>query len=308
MKLVVTGAGGLLGRAVTRCAARQGAQVFGIGRATAPADWRGGDWLAWDMREPLPADEMPAAAGADVLHLAGSTAIRAVDAIQIADAALLARRAADLARRLGGRLIVVSSAAVYSGKRTDYPVSALREDDPVEPRTPYGMAKLAAENAAREALPEACVLRLFSIIAGASMASGGRGHLAESIVRALRDELPLSLVLDAAGRPAVRDYLTPEQFAEIVWRLVRLNAADGRRLNGLTINVGSGVPTTTQEIIALAAEISGRTLAWNPVTKTNAESSVLVADVSRLRELLGFAPASLVKEAVAQLVRTASAC
>lgn len=306
MKLVVTGAGGLLGRAVSRYAAARGARVFGIGPAAAPPpDWPGAGWRAWNMCEPPPSEDWPEAEGAPVVHLAGNTAIRTFGAPQIAEAALLARRAAELARRGRGGLIVVSSAAVYSGPRTDFPVSPLREDDPVEPRTAYGLAKLAAERAAQDACPAACILRLFSILDG-DASPRGRGHLTEAIVRALRVAQPIALTVDAAGRPAVRDYLTPDQFAEVVWKVAERHRADPSRLAGQVINVGSGMPTATSEIVALAEKFSGRKLAWQPVPRVGAESGVLVADVARLRELLGATPASGVSEAVARLVRNAA--
>ncbi len=302
MKFVITGAGGVLGRALTPRVATHGGAVLGVGRSPAPPEqWPGRAWRTWDMREPMPTDGWTAWDGACVVHLAGDTAIRAIGAPQIADAALIARRAAQLARRLGGGLILASSAAVYSGSKTGYPVNALSEDDPTEPRTAYGMAKLAAEEAAREALPSVCVLRLFSVLGGAT--SARRGHLVDAILRALREGAAVSLALDAQGRPAVRDYVTPDQFAEVVLRIAQVRSGCAPDDAGEVLNVGSGVPTTTRELVELAAAVAGRPIPWRSVEKTNAESAVLVADVSRLRKWLGEAPASLVAEALAGMVR-----
>lgn len=304
MKLVVTGAGGGLGCALTRLAVAHGAAVLGLGRGiTAPRGWSGNAWRAWDLREALPEGGWEQWEGACVVHLAGDTAIRSIAAPQIADAALLARRATQLARRLRGGMILASSAAVYSGAKTGYPITALREDDPTEPRTAYGMAKLAAEEAAREALPGVCVLRLFSVLGGEEKPR--RGHLAEAILRALREDVPVSLVLDAHGRPAVRDYVTPDQFAVTVLRLVQVSSNRGSDGAGEVFNVASGVPTTTRELVELAATLSGRPVPWHAVEQTNGESAVLVADVSRLRGHLGWTPPSLVTDAVAELVRRA---
>lgn len=302
MKLVITGAGGGLGRALTQRAAAHGAAVLGVGRSPAPArEWAGRAWRRWDLREPMPAEGWTTWDGACVVHLAGDTAIREIGAPQIADAALLARRAAQLARRLGGSLILASSAAVYSGPKTDYPLEALREDDPTEPRTAYGMAKLAAEEAAREALPSVCVLRLFSVLGGET--SPRRGHLADAILRALREGAAVPLVLDAQGRPAVRDYVTPDQFAEVVLQIAEVRSGCAPDGAGEVINVGSGVPTTTREVVELAAAAAGRPIPWQSVEKANGESAVLVADVSRLRDRFGGAPASRVADALASWLR-----
>jgi hypothetical protein len=142
--IVVTGAGGRLGRLLRR--------VWGEEAAL---------WLTradWDIGRDLPPALPP---GGVVLDLAGVTR-GAVEAN-----AAIAAEVAAMARARDARLIHVSSAAVYPGGP-----GLMSEDRRPDPPSPYGAAKLAAESAVRAAHPQPAILRLGNV-AGADAVLGG---------------------------------------------------------------------------------------------------------------------------------------
>jgi dTDP-4-dehydrorhamnose reductase len=79
----------------------------------------------------------------------------------------------------GARLLFVSTDCVYSGARGRY-----REDDGPDPVSTYGVAKLLAERAVREATPPATVVRTSLVLRGTDPGSPSR-H--EELVAAAAD-------------------------------------------------------------------------------------------------------------------------
>ncbi len=93
-----------------------------------------------------------------VVNSAAYTAVDAAETDEDAAYRVNAAGAAAVASavaRTGGRLIHVSTDYVFDGEsRVPYEV-----DDPTEPKSVYGRSKLAGEQAVRELLPQAYVVR-----------------------------------------------------------------------------------------------------------------------------------------------------
>jgi len=184
VKVLVTGASGLIGRPLTaalvdaghhvRAAVRR-AQIFPDGVEVA----RIGD-LAGDIDWP------PLLAGMDaVVHLAGIAHIgtdvsdETYDRVNRLATAALARAAATAAIK---RFVFVSSIRAQSGTRADHP---LTESDPPRPTEAYGRSKLAAEEAVRASGVPYTILRPVLVYG-----RGAKGNLA-SLLRLTRLPLPL---------------------------------------------------------------------------------------------------------------------
>jgi dTDP-4-dehydrorhamnose reductase len=99
----------------------------------------------------------------------------------------------------GGRLLQVSTDFVFGGDQS----SPYREDDAVKPLGVYGASKLAGEQAVREVLPEALILRTAWVY-------GEHGHnFVKTILRLAGEREELRVVDDQIGTPSwTRDIAT----------------------------------------------------------------------------------------------------
>ncbi|WP_328817648.1 SDR family oxidoreductase [Nonomuraea cypriaca] len=163
--LIVGGSGFLGGELVRRCAAA-GHEV-GATYMTRPGSRAGVAWLPMDARSRADAD---AVVGAFRPEVTVNTASRQADWAATADGAAHVALAVS---RTGGRLVHVSSDAVFSG-------AAIRYDEtcPPDPVSPYGAAKAAAETAVRAIVPGAAIARTSLIV-------GEGGSASEALVHSL---------------------------------------------------------------------------------------------------------------------------
>ena len=150
MRLLVTGAAGLLGRELLRTADHDVVPAYHsrLVPGGVQLDVRRKDHVRAVIR-----DVRPDA----IIH----TAYRQDDWATTADGAVNVALAAD-----GARLVFVSSDVVFSHRATPYD-----EDEPPCPTTPYGAAKAAAETTIRALRPDALVART-SLIIGSDGDSG----------------------------------------------------------------------------------------------------------------------------------------
>ncbi len=151
-----------------------------------------------------------------------------------------------------GRVIYVSSGAVYRHHGPDRPGEPLPEDGYVAPRRLYGISKLASELVAERygelfGLSVASV-RLSSVYGTMDRATASRNfrHVPNRIAHMALDRVMRIRVntLDAIG-----DYVHAEDVADGICALLR-----APRLAHAVYNIAAGVTTTTGELIDWAAE------------------------------------------------------
>jgi nucleoside-diphosphate-sugar epimerase len=193
------------------------------------------------------------------------------------------------------RFVFVSSAEVYGRPHT----SPVTEEHPLEPRSPYGAAKAAAEFAARAysaSFGLACVvLRPFSIYGpGVAPAS-----LVGTIVRQVRAGEPVVQLADL--RP-VRDYCFVGDLADAIARACTAN------VHGYAaINIGSGEGTSVAALAARAIRAAGsRAEVVENVDARRQESAEifdLVADVGKARTILGWAVTTSLDDGLAATIQ-----
>ncbi len=172
MKLLLTGASGLVGSNVARVARRRGWEVTAI-TGTFPGEVDGAArTLRLDLADEAEAQRVALDLFPDAIVNAAAIADPArCDAdpehsarVNVALPAALAR----LAHHLGARLVHLSSEQVFDGTRAPY-----RRDDPVSPINLYGRQKAEAEDAvARFAADESIAIRL--PLLGGNSATGAR--------------------------------------------------------------------------------------------------------------------------------------
>lgn len=188
MRLLVTGAGGMLGRDVLEAAAARDHDVVGLARAE--LDITDAEAVARAVADASPEAVVNCAAWTDVdgaeSDEAGALAANGTGA------GILARTATAA----GAQLVHVSTDYVFDGRaRTPYV-----ESDTVAPVSAYGRTKLAGEEAVFAAGAAHAVVRS-SWLFGA----GGRNFVATMLGLADRDEV--SVVTDQVGCPTFTGHL-----------------------------------------------------------------------------------------------------
>lgn len=195
MRVLVTGAGGLLGGRLAACLHERGLDVLALRRHAPPPP--GPRALALDLLHEGAIDELLDAERPDgVLHAAvlGRADLcqqRPADA-QATNAVLPGRLARACAAR-GIRLVALSTDLVFGGDAAPY-----RESDATRPLGVYGRTKQEGEQAVLEACPGAAVGRVALVL---GRGHGARGTASESVAWALRAGRPVRLFSDEFRTP-----------------------------------------------------------------------------------------------------------
>jgi dTDP-4-dehydrorhamnose reductase len=227
----VTGAAGYLGAEVVR---RAGAAGWDVVAAVHTRPAVAGTPLRIDLRDPVAAAErLRAAAPSAVVHTAYLEHGRDRDAVNVAGSRAVARAAGAT----GARLVHVSTDLVFDGTLG----RPYTEDDEARPITEYGRQKLAGEEAVREALPSAVVVRTSLIYGGAAPSRHER------------------VVLDAADGAAPARFFSdelrsPVQVGDLAAALLRLAASDAAGV----LHAAGADGVSRYEFARLVAAAAGR--------------------------------------------------
>lgn len=288
MIFLITGAAGFLGAALANRLAREGHEVRGLD------DLSTGDPNAlspdvhftrgnvadrpklWSLLQ-----------GVDcVYHLAARVSVPEsllypsdYNAVNVGGTVSLMEAMRDVGVR---RVVFASSGAVY-GVQAEQP---LKESAVPNPASPYAVSKLAAEYYTRTIGNlwgiESVSLRIFN-------AYGPGQHLPPShppvIPNFLRQAVRGGTLVVHRSGTQTRDYVFVD---DVVNAMVA--AATAPNLNGLVINIGSGIETSIQELLRLMMELtqSSAQIIENP--KTDPGVARMCADVRLAREKLGYQP------------------
>ena len=176
------------------------------------------------------------------------------------------------------RFVHVGSSLEY--RPADRP---LREDDPLEPTTARGATKVAATVAvlqwAQEQGVPATVIRPFSVY--------GPGEPPGRLIPTLMHCLRTGDRFRTTTGTYRRDLVFVDDVADACALALHSDAAAGA-----TLNVGTGVETSTGEVVELAQRVTGRTISIEdggfPARPSDTEH--WVADMTRTRSLLGWLP------------------
>jgi UDP-glucose 4-epimerase len=273
MKILVTGASGPLGRAVSDALGEHRLVRF-IGPARTPRD---SSEHAVDIADTAAVARIVERERPDaVVHLAAITGAaaevdpRRTNLVNVEAARALAVCAARAGVR---RLVFASSAAVY-GDGYDRPVS---EHDAPAPQSLYARTKLEAEGALADAASDglsALALRIFNVY--------GPGFDSSLIQRVLSRQATEKLML-AGLDDFVRDYVAVADVAASIESALQLE----RPASGV-VNIGSGLPTSNRRIVQLFGLRPGEDYEVRRGT-----ASYSVADISRARRILAFSPRPL---------------
>ena len=230
-----------------------------------------------------------ATAGAEaVVHLAARVTIRGSLEGFVDDARvnlLGTLETLQAAHRAGvRRFVFASSMAVYADSPDASPVA---ESHPLEPTSPYGIHKLAAERevllVGRHLGLEAVALRYFNVFGPRQAFSPYVGAATIFATKLLRGE-PFTVFGD--GRQT-RDFVHVDDVTRATARALTAPAAVGG-----VFNVGSGRGTSVLALASLLTERIRPEAAWTHAPARPEEPRHSVADLTRARAALGFAPAT----------------
>jgi nucleoside-diphosphate-sugar epimerase len=230
--VLVTGAGGFVGRHLVPYLAAQDYQVIAASRAASPFEHPNVVAAPLpDLSEPF--DWQPLLKGCDaVVHLAGIAHASADDTLYERINHQAAAELARAASRCGTHLIFVSSVRAQSGSFSDH---ELTEDELPAPNNAYGRSKLAAEQAVRAAGGSFTILRPVVMYG-----EGEKGNFA--MIHKI-SRLPIPLPFGALTAP--RSVLSIANFNSAV-----VTALTAPRARGETFIVSDPTPVTLPDLVA----------------------------------------------------------
>ena len=210
----------------------------------------------------------------DLAHLAGPPAANLEATV----------RHLDFARGIAAsRYLFVSSGGAIYGDQGDAP---LAEDAPLKPISPYGIAKLAGEQLAasyrRRGLP-VMIVRPSNIYGPGQLPFRGQGLVATAFGAALAGR-PVTLFGDGSQR---RDYLFIDDFCSGIEAILSRGAVGG------TYNLGCGVATRADDLLAMIGRISARDgfpLALDPASARPSDVAANLLDISKIKHDTGWVP------------------
>jgi UDP-glucose 4-epimerase len=287
--VTVTGAAGFIGSHLTERLARLGARVKALDRvpfSLFEENGEGYDRIA-PVRVDLTSFDWVSHFSQDVpdvvFHLAGTSSVAASIESPAADFeanVVQTVRLLDAARTVGfgGAIIYQSSAAVY-GRPRRLPV---REGDPTEPISPYGVAKLACERYLA-VYSELYGLRGASLRAFSVYGAHQRKLFVYDMMCRIA-ESPDGIWISGDGEQT-RDFVHVDDVVSAL-----LIVAERATLTGEVYNVATGNSRSINDLIDCLAHVMGVTLGTvERRAARKGDPETWSADISRI-ESLGFAP------------------
>jgi dTDP-4-dehydrorhamnose reductase len=278
-RVVVTGAGGLLGVAVVRHFRSRLDAVEGWTQTTRALP-DGTSLRPLDLTAPDAPEAALATLRPDlVVHCAALTDVDGCERDPAAARtlnALVPGRLAATAAAVGARFVHISTDAVYDGERP----GAHHEDDAPGPCNVYAETKLEGERRVLDADPEALVLRTNMH----GWTERGRLSFSEVILRGLAQGDPLTLFTDVSFSP-----LVVSDHARLIAALVERGTSGVLNFGAADAVSKAAFGHLVADVFGLPADgIEGVTLASRNLTAARPRNTAL--DTGRLAAALGTAP------------------
>ena len=179
------------------------------------------------------------------------------------------------------RFVFISSCAVY-GEPESLPVTEKTRTNPI---SPYAESKLVAERYClgftERQLLQSVVLRFFNVYGPRQGLSEYSGVITRFMDRCT-EKLPLTVYGDGSQ---TRDFVNVSDVADAV-----VAAAIADKAAGEVFNVGSGKPTSIDELAKTILDLSGADLEVRHELPRTGDIAASYADISKAKRLLGYEP------------------
>jgi UDP-glucuronate 4-epimerase len=296
MRYVVTGAAGFIGSQLAQTLLEDGHDVVGVDCFTDYYDpvEKEENARGIDVRRIDLAEELLDLTGVDgVFHLAAQAGVRSfgeVFPVYVRRNLIATQRVLEACVDARVRVVLASSSSIY-GEAEAYPTP---EDTQPRPISPYGITKLGCEQLAYAYRADAVVLRYFTVY--------GPRQRPDMFFRRVCEALLAGDTFEIYG--------TGEQsrsFTYVGDAVAATAAAMDRAPSGAIYNVGGGEEASMLEAIALLEQTAGRELDVRHVGAAQGDVSRTKADITRIREALGWAPVTPLREGLEAMWSWASA-
>lgn len=192
------------------------------------------------------------------------------------------------------RVVLTSSGAVYGEQASQ----VAREDCIPNPASPYAVSKLAAEYYLHTIGTlwgiETVALRIFNAYGPGQQARASHPPVIPATVR--QAVSGGSIIVHGSGKQA-RDFVYVD---DVVAALV--TACTAPNVNRLTINIGSGVATSINDLVSSIGRALGKELSPLHTSADNGGVSRMCAELTLARERLGYRPKVSLDQGLRQFI------
>jgi GDP-4-dehydro-6-deoxy-D-mannose reductase len=197
---------------------------------------------------------------------------------------------------LACRVLSIGSSEQYGDVApTDVPLS---EDHPMNPVSPYAVARVAQENLsriyARSLGLDIVITRSFNHI--------GPGQrpvfVIPSIIKQFLEDVPGPVSLSVGDVSIVRDFLDVRDVVKAYDLLLK------RGISGVPYNVCSGTGISIGQLIEMISKATAKeyTIVIDPAKIRPSDNRIIIGDNSRLREATGWSPSIPLEKSIADII------
>lgn len=306
MRIIVTGANGFVGSHVTRKLAASGHEIMLIDNLRY-GPWRysgrelgGVKALAFDLRDrDRTLEEVGAFNPEAIIHLAAIHFIPECERLPHEAVSINLEATVNLLAACppGARFVFASTAAVYQPSYSAHSES----ESAIGPMDVYGHTKLAGEELVRYYATSrqfsSVIVRLFNVV--------GPGETNPHVVPEIIGQLGRGArELRLGNVKPKRDYIyagdAADGFIAAATRPFAGHATVGEPSGPLVVNLGSGRSYSVEELVARLGEVVGApiAIATDPSKVRKSDRPQLLADITRMKSVFGWAPAYTIDSAL----------
>ena len=299
MKVLVTGAAGLIGSEVCKSLLEKGHDVLALDNFSI-GDWKAEHpklkWRTADLADLNPEDFFSSEEIDVLVHCAAHPGGKSLKepVLDVEINALGSMKLFNWCAQKKIEVIYLSSSAVYGPLHPDIP---LEESSPLNPGTIYAACKVACENFLK-ILGEGyglqwTVLRLFATYGG-----GHKLNTYQGIVNVLLTQILQSdRVIVKGSLDRVRGLIYVKDAASAI-----VHAVENKSARGHIINISHPLPAKVGDILQILMKLTRRELPVQVETGTVGDPMFNYANTNRSKKILGFEPKFTLEEGLKELV------